>query len=52
MTTKAFLTEMALDLAETLGEQRLLSDSLFGYADCLHRGQRYADATVNLEPLH
>ena len=38
-------SEMALDLAETLGEQRLLSDSLFGYADCLHRGQRYADAT-------
>ena len=26
---------MALDLAETLGEQRLLSDNLFGYADCL-----------------
>ena len=35
--------ELALALAESFAEKRLLCDSLFGYADALHRAQRYAE---------
>ena len=38
--------ELALDLAESLGDVRLICDSLFGHADVLHRAQRYAEAAA------
>ena len=38
--------DMALVIAESFADARLLCDSVFSYADSLHRAQRYSEATA------